>query len=171
MIAHLRLLMALGLASLAVACMTQQPVTLSSAVGPDPMGQTQATSMGFLTVYTGMYTYSARDTYPLTDMTYYSVHTDYRIYDTSGRLLKNINNAAVYHEPAPKTVALPPGRYTIAGYTDGDRLVKVPVVIDSGRTTIVNLETDHNKRFRGATDSDVVRSSDGQIIGWSAGPM
>jgi hypothetical protein len=171
MIAHLRLLMAVGLASLAVACMTQQPVVFSHAVGPNPMGQTESTSMGFLTVYTEMYTYSARNTYPLTDMTYYSVHTDYRIYDTGGHLLENINNAAAYHEPTPNTVALPPGRYLISGYTDGDRLVKVPVVIESGPTTIVNLETNHNKRFRGATASEVVRSSDGQIIGWSAGPM
>lgn len=163
--------MALGLASLTVACMTQQPVTLGNAVGPDPMGQTQSTSMGFLKVYTALYTYSAMNTYPLTDMTYYSVHTDYSIYDTNGRLLKNINNAAAYHEPTPKTVALPPGRYTISGYTDGDQLVKVPVVIQPGRSTIVNLETNKNNRFQGAEGSDVVRASDGRIIGWSAGPM
>ncbi len=171
MIAHLRLLMALGLASLALACTTQQPVALSSAVGPSPMDQIQSTSMGFLTVYTAIYSYSASNTYPLNDMTYYRVHTDYGIYDTSGRLLKNVRNAATYHDPNPKIVALPPGRYTVSGLADGDQFVTVPVEIEPGRTTIVNLETNQNKRFQGAKDSDVVRTSDGRIVGWSASMM
>jgi hypothetical protein len=172
MIAHLRLLMAVGLASLAVACMTQQPVTFSNAVGPDPtVDQTPSTSNGFLTVYTTTYSYSASDIYPLYDMTYYRVHTDYDLYDASGRLLKNISNASTYHGPNPQVVALSPGRYTVAGLADGDQLVKVPVVIAPGRTTVVNLEANKNKHFQGAKDSDVVRASDGRIIGWSASPM
>jgi hypothetical protein len=162
MIAHLRLLMALGLACLAVACMTQQPVTLSRAIGPAPTGPIQSTSKGFLTVYTAM------KTYPVDDETYYRAHTDYGIYDTSGRLLRSVRNAAFYHDPNPKVVALPPGRYTVSGWADRFQLVKVPVVIEPGRTTIVNLEAGGNKRFQGAKDSDVVRASDGRIIGWSA---
>jgi hypothetical protein len=76
------------------------------------MGRVQSTSEGFLTVYTAM------KTYPV-DETYYRVHTDYGIYDMTGHRVMSVRNAATYHGPAPKTVALPEGNYTIEGWTDG----------------------------------------------------
>jgi hypothetical protein len=162
MVAHLRSLMAVGVTSLAAACAIQQPVVLHSPVGPAPMVQAQSTSKGFLTVYTAM------KTYPEDEETYYTVHTDYGIYDTSGHRVMSVRNAATYHDPTPKTVTLPEGTYTIQGWTDGYQLLKVPVVIKAGRATIVNMEAAGNNRFPGAKDSDIVRAPDGRIIGWSA---
>ncbi|MGD1018525.1 MAG: hypothetical protein ABSA12_04320 [Verrucomicrobiia bacterium] len=162
MIAHLRFLMAVGLLSLTAACVTQQPVVLRNPVGPDPTVQARSASEGFLTVYTAM------KTYPMDDETYYRVHTDYGIYDATGHRLLSVRNAATYHDPTPRTVALPEGRYMIEGWTDGYQLLKVPVVIKAGRATIVNLEATRNNLFPAARGNDVVRAPDGQIIGWSA---
>jgi hypothetical protein len=154
--------MAAGFLSLAAACTTPQAIVLHDSVGPDPMGQAQPTSKGFLTVYTAM------KTYPVDDETYYRVHTDYGIYDMTGRRVMSVRNAATYHDPRPRTVALPEGRYTIEGWTDGYQLLKVPVVIKVGRVTTVNLEANKRNLFLGASAHDVVRAPDGHIIGWSA---
>ncbi len=162
MIAHLRSLMAAGFLSLAAACTTPQAIVLHNSVGPDPMGQARSTSNGFLTVYTAM------KTYPVDDETYYRVHTDYGIYDMTGHRVMSVRNAATYHDPRPRTVALPEGRYTIEGWADGYQLLKVPVVIRAGRVTTVNLEANKRNLFLGARDNDVVRAPDGHIIGWSA---
>ncbi len=106
-------------------------------------------------------------TYPVDDETYYRVHTDYGIYDMTGHRVMSVRNAASYHDPAPKMVALHEGNYMIEGWTDEYQLLKVPVVIRAGRATIVNLEANGNNLFSGAKGDDVVRAPDGRIIGWS----
>jgi hypothetical protein len=139
--------------------------------------QDQPSSDGFLTVYTRTETYpfgeDVNDTLELGNWNWeimtYSVHSDYAIYDPSGRLLKSVRNTASFHDPRPKVVALPAGNYSIQGLGDGNERWRVPVVIKAGRVTIVNLES-NNRHIHGADDKDVVRGPDGRIIGWLAGP-
>ena len=159
MITQLRLVTVLGLVALAGACSTG-PVAVNTVVGPGPLVQTQATAKGFLTVYTLM------KTYPVDEETWYRAHTDYGIYDTSGQRVMSVRNAATYHDPSPKVVELPAGHYTIQGWGDGYALYKVPVVIQAGRVTTVNLEANANQLFQGAKASDLVRTSDSIIVGW-----
>jgi len=160
MIAQLRFLTVIGIISLAGACSTQH--ALNTPVGPGPLGQTQSTANGFLTVY------SLMKTYPIDEETWYRVHTDYGVYDANGQRVMSVRNAASYHDPIPKTVELPAGNYTIQGWGDGYALYKVPVVIQAGRVTTVNLEANTHQLFQGAKASDMVRAYDGIIVGWEA---
>lgn len=162
MIAQIRFAIVLAGVAVAAACTTSQSLSSAAAVGPNPHIQAQATPQGFLTVY------SLRQTYPEDDETWYRVHTDYGVYDPSGRRVLSVRNAATYHDLTPKLVKLPAGRYTVRAWEEGNVLLTVPVVIRAGLTTTVNLEPRSNALFRGARTSDLVQAPDGLIIGWLA---
>lgn len=182
--AQLRFAAAWGVILLASACITQQPIRLTTAVGPDPLLPAQPTAQGFLTVYTVLKTHYVERCYddlnlPLgvnsdywaPTQLWYRVHADYRLYDPRGHRLQTIHNEAAYHDPHPKVVALREGPYTIAGWGDGQELFNVPVLIKPGRLTVVNLDANPGQLFQGAPTSAVVRIPDGRIIGWSASPL
>jgi hypothetical protein len=159
---RLRLLLAAGIVPLATSCaLTEQSVTLHP-VGPSPVEEAQLTKTGFLQVYTAV------KTYPVDAEMFYRVHTDYGVYAPGGVRVISVRNAATYHGLEPRVVSLPPGNYTVRGWADGFDLVRVPVQIKAGRLTVVNLQAGHNERFAGARSDELVRMSDGRIIGWSA---
>ena len=147
--------------SLAVSCaLVPSPITLQT-VGPSPYGSPEPVSTGRLRVDTAVKCYCY-------DRQSYCVHTDYGIYDANGDRLRSVRNAASFHTLDPAVVSLSPGSYSIVAWADGYELVKVPVVIRPGRVTVVNLETDKNKRFPDAQADDMVRMADGRMVGWSA---
>jgi hypothetical protein len=101
---------------------------------------------------------------------YDTAHTDCTIYSEGGRLLKRVRNARDRNDPEPTLVSLPPGRYEIqAGAEDyaGTLEVRVPVVIQAGRTTVAHLSGGW-KPQRQYTRNEVVRLPDGEIAGWLA---
>ena len=104
-------------------------------VGPTDPGQNDRVSVGFLTVF------SSTEETQWGDGPYYYVHTGYRIYDSTGKVVKWIANHDTSADEAPARVELAPGRYTIWAQSDKDGYVKVPVVIKLARTTAVHLET------------------------------
>jgi hypothetical protein len=79
-----------------------------------------------------------------------------------------VDNEVYFHSLGPEVVTLPPGSYSVVGWADGYELVKVPVVIQAGLLTQVNLEAHGNAEFPGARTNDMVRMEDGRIVGWPA---
>jgi hypothetical protein len=101
---------------------------------------------------------------------YDPAHTDYTIYSQGGALLKRVRNARNPDDGEPALVPLPPGLYDIqAQAEDYARTVevKVPVVIQAGRTTAVHLAGGWKPHHR-YTDNEVVRLPNGEIAGWLA---
>jgi hypothetical protein len=101
---------------------------------------------------------------------YEPAHTDYTIYNEGGRLLKRVRNARDRNDPEPTLVSLPPGRYQIQAEAEdyaGTLEVRVPVVIQAGRTTVAHLSGGWKPQSQ-YTRNEVVRLPDGEIAGWLA---
>jgi hypothetical protein len=139
----------------------QTPIAVAP-VGPAPGSRPALASTGFLKVYTEV------ECYPYDEDLYYYAHTAYGVFDTGGRRIKSVQNAASFHSLVPQQVEFPPGHYEVVGWTDAYQLVKVPVLIQAGYLTTVNLEKDAHKLFQNAKQDDLVRTTDGRIVGWSA---
>lgn len=158
----LPVLLALGTALLTCSCaLLQQPIVVAP-VGPGPGSQIASAPTGSLEVYTDVQRYAYDES------TYYDAHTDYGIYDLGGQRIKSVQNSASFHSLQPQEVALPPGQYSVVGWSDGYQLVKVPVVIQAGRLTKVNLEKNNHQLFQKANQDDLVHTPDGRTVGWSA---
>jgi hypothetical protein len=115
-----------------------EPMPVYPTVGP-----AEPENVGFLVVY------SATEPYNDGDLMYYT-HTDYDLYSSRGIFLKKIRNSIVKGDEVPEKVPLPPGRYLVQAESENDGIVRVPVIIAYGRTTIVNLEGDRRGSGRRA---------------------
>jgi hypothetical protein len=78
----------------------------------------------------------------------YYAHTDYKLYSAAGAFLKKIRNSIEKEDEIPERVSLPPGRYLVEAQSENEGIVRVPVIIAEGRTTVVNLEGDRRGRDR-----------------------
>jgi hypothetical protein len=103
--------------------------------GPTDAGQNDRVSVGYLTVF------SSTQESQVGEGSYYYLHTGYRIYDSTGKVVKWVENHDTSIDEAPEKVELAPGRYTIWAQSDKDGYVNVPVVIKLARTTAVHLES------------------------------
>jgi len=96
---------------------------------------------------------------------YELAHTDYTIYDRDGRFLKKVKNARGVNDPAPTEVALPAGAYRVEAEARDTGLVRVPVVVRPGQSTIVNLQKSWS-----LPDAQDRREEfvwwDGRAVGW-----
>jgi hypothetical protein len=107
------------------------------------------------------------------DILHVPAHTDYTISSLSGKVFTRVLNATGPDDPKPTLVTLRPGRYEVEAQAktnakDGETAdVKIPVVVQSGKSTILHLEGDW-KPAGHYSNSDVVRLPDGQIAGWRA---
>jgi len=156
-------LVAAGSSLLACSCTLLQPTVAVAPVGPGPGSLIASGSTGYLKVYTHV------EGYPYEADYYYFGHSDYNVYDHTGRRVRSVQNADLYHSLTPRQVALPPGHYEVIGWGDIKQLVKVPVVIKEGCLTTVNLEKDGRQIFKSAKQDDLVHTPDGGIIvGWAA---
>ena len=161
-IERLPLVVALGCALWACSCTLLQTPTAVAPIGPEPGSRPTLATAGFLKVYTDV------ECYPYDEDQYYYAHTDYGIYTPDGKRVKSVQNAESFHSLPPKQVALPPGQYTVVGWSDAYQRVKVPVVIQAGCLTTVNLEKDAHMLFQNAKPADLVHTPDGRIVGWAA---
>jgi hypothetical protein len=93
-------------------------------------------------------------------------HTDYDINAPDGKLFGHVTNA----DEEPSRVSLPSGNYSVVAQSDTARTVVVPVVIRTGRTTVVHLEREKDWDIaRDVGNVDLVRLPNGQPIGFRAG--
>jgi hypothetical protein len=106
------------------------PMPVYPTVGPS-----EPEHVGYLIVY------SATEPYEDGEIMYYT-HTDYDLYSSRGVFLKKIRNSIVRGDENPERVRLAPGRYLVQAESETDGIVRVPVMIGDGRTTVVNLEGD-----------------------------
>ncbi|HEY3898836.1 MAG TPA: hypothetical protein VGM54_09505 [Chthoniobacter sp.] len=89
---------------------------------------------GYLVVYTAII---EPDINP--DTMFYP-HTGYAIYDSQGVYYQTVRNHVGRWDETPYTVSLPPGRYMLKAESQYDGDVQVPVIIEGGKTTVVDLQ-------------------------------
>ena len=83
--------------------------------------------------------YSATDRFDDGDVPYYP-HSSYSIYTTDGKFFKRVENHIAFSDEIPEIVTLPVGYYTIDVRSEQDGYVRVHVLIEANRRTIVNLD-------------------------------
>jgi hypothetical protein len=134
--------------------------TVSDPIGPRPLGLARD-YVGFLEVC------SATEEHADGDNTYRYPHTDYQIFTSDGQLFKQVRNAITLSDESPERVTLPKGRYVVAAQSETSGLVNVPVVIETGKTTVLHLERQKDwKPELASRESDLVRLPNGQVIGY-----
>ena len=90
-------------------------------------------SEGYLLVY------SATDAVSEGDMVF-NAHSSYLIYTSDGKFFKNIENHLSRSDEIPELVRLPPGAYSVEARSTNNGYVRVRVVINPGRQTILDLD-------------------------------
>lgn len=142
-------------------CATPAPIVLHDPVGPWQPRATVEDGSGQLTVYSATRVTTADDSE-------YPVHTPYTIYGADNKVLREVNNTAGLFSQAPSTVSLPPGRYQVKALAADAGYVIVPVIIESHRTTIVDLDGSvlpKRDPSQASNDAQLVRLPNGRAIG------
>ncbi len=67
-------------------------------------------------------------------------HTDYSVYDTDGKLLRQVKNHNMGPDSRPVEVELPPGNYVVKARRQGAGWVSVPVSLKTGNTSEIYLD-------------------------------
>jgi hypothetical protein len=99
---------------------------------------------------------------------FYDPHTSYVILDQTGKKIAAVQNHAGSADQAPMITTLPKGQYTVVGCADAYGSVRVPVVIQGGRLTEVNLERGGILKTHLDGSTNLVRFPNGDVIGWRA---
>jgi len=70
----------------------------------------------------------------------YYAHSSDAIYAADGKLFKDVENHISRSDENPETVTLPVGSYTVVARSEKNGYVRVPVMINSGRRTVLALD-------------------------------
>jgi len=158
-----RLMMVLGcvcMVALMSACATSAQTVVSTAVGPAQTRSVSTASTGKLVVYSA-------PTVTTVEQARYPVHTPYTLSDASGKMLQEVDNRTGFFDSSPVTLPLAAGSYFVKALAAGRGYVVVPVRIEPGKTTIVDLDGTAMPQNVTA-DSRYVRLPDGHIVGYRA---
>jgi hypothetical protein len=96
-------------------------------------------------------------------------YSDYKIFDTDGKLLQRVHNnsGTILQDAVP--VELSPGKYNVVARANGYGYVTIPVMIVAQQDTILHLEGGGFWPNESAfNQTNAVRLPDGQIVGWKA---
>jgi hypothetical protein len=147
------------IAILEASCAFAPPTIVHETIGPAFVAPSPD-RIGFLTVYSATTWVTNDDGPSLLDQ------TDYDVYAADGTLFKQVAN----HDEEPARVTLPKGTYKIVAASDNSGMVSIPVAIETGRTTVVNLESGNGwkQTLAGIGNADLVRLPNGQPIGYRA---
>jgi len=110
----------------------QAAATVLESVRPTPLGLATR-APGYLVVYTALIEPKINP-----DTMFYP-HTGYAIYDRHGAFYETVRNHLGAWDENPDTVSLPCGQYTVKAESEFAGDVEVPVIIECGRTTVVDL--------------------------------
>jgi hypothetical protein len=69
----------------------------------------------------------------------YPAHTDYTIATPDGKVLQHVKNATGSYGSRPAIVSLSPGQYHVRAQYDRGGFVVITVVIEPGKTTVLDL--------------------------------
>jgi hypothetical protein len=137
------------------------PVQLS-AVGPEPPVIHSAFGEGSLVVF------SDTEAKRLDKGLPFYVHKSYLVEDQNGKILRWVPNHLGDMDQSPQRVTLPAGAFQIVADSTGYGRVRVPVVIEPGRTTEVHLDGNWKSSDQPSNASDLVRLPNAEIVGWRA---
>lgn len=154
-------LLCMGVASLLAGCAS--PSVTLPPVGPNPNGIQTASSIGFLQVLSRERTRSDDQNQAGDGEPVWHQHTNYRIYDLHGHLVKRVDNAAGHYAESAEVVPLEPGKYVVKAPANDYPWIQVMVRIEPGRTTRVHLD---DKWTPSAAPGEVVTMPDGNPAGW-----
>lgn len=139
-------------------CATRARVVVQQAVGPArAVLARRRNSNGSLVVYSAMEVINAADAR-------HPAHSSYRIYMPDGKLLRDVDNREGSFYQDPIAVPLAPGKYNIEARATNVGWVELPVIIEQGRTTVVDLDGDVLPPHE-AGNGEWVRLPGGQIVG------
>ncbi len=146
-------------------CASQRSGLVLEPVGPAPEPASNSQGAGTQVVFSAF----ARGP-DLNRGPYHRQYSDYRLFSADGKdLLAWVQNDSGTQLEGPKRVELTPGRYEVLARANGYGLVKVPVVIQPARTTVVHLEGSvWWPRTAHIADSEPVRLPHSEIVGWRA---
>jgi hypothetical protein len=158
-------------------CTTPTPFSVQNTVGPAPAERQGSLDDSSLQVY------SARVRAPVdvnkeeflwnndfgrNDFLYEPAHTDYAVYSQNGHIFKQVRNASGPDDPQPAALFLPPGRYEVQAYARDVGLINIPVVIEPGRRTRVNLQRIPSRDFASVPKAEAVCLAGDRVVGWRA---
>ena len=129
------------LAGSAVAQAADRDPLFPGTVRPGRLDYRAELRQGYLKVY------SAIDEFKDGDGWYFP-HSSYEIYTIGGKLLKNVGNHISRSDEIPEIVALPIGFYTVVARAEKAGYIRVPVVINEGQQTILDLDVWESKTLR-----------------------
>ncbi len=153
-------LVAAALLGTASGCATKFQTFVNTPVGPAQVRPTDDRGMGRLVVYSA-------PTVTTVEQSRYPVHTPYALYDAAGKMLREVDNRTGFFDSSPVALPLAPGKYKVRALAAGRGYVSVPVIIERGRTTIVDLDGTAVPQNVTA-DSRFVKLPDGHVVGWRA---
>lgn len=143
----INLFLGAAITAMAAGCSTTLPVL--DRVGPPPPKIGSAAGEGSLVVYT------ATETHPDGDSTFYYPHSGYAIYTPDGKRFKWVENHVSLNDESPTLTTLPAGNYDVHAQSDFGPVI-VPVLIKPFKTTKVNLESATARKSRNTNDTSVV---------------
>lgn len=158
------MVLGISMVSVLVGC-ASTPIALAP-IGPNPAGSKRRASNGELQVFSNLAEQSDNGNQGSTDPIWYQ-HTDYRIYNLQGKLVKRVDNAVGHYERSPRRVRLPAGRYLVKAQGEDYSSVEAQVAIECGRTTKVHLD-DNWKVPADVPKNEVVSLPNGNPAGWRA---
>jgi hypothetical protein len=156
-----------GLAAM-TGCSIRAPLVVQNRVGPQRPHPPRRRTDGDLVVYSARHaaTYAQSE---------YPVHTEYTIATPDDKVIERVANQAGPFSADPAKVHLPPGEYHVKALAERGGFVVVPVVIEAGKTTVVDLDGEalpQNAVEHADADADAagewVRLPDGHVVGWQA---
>ena len=158
-------------------CASSAPLTVSGPVGPAPTGSAKAPGGSSLQVY------SARERAPLdlnkeeflwnndfgkNEFLYEPAHSGYTLCSRDGKVIEHVCNARNPNDPEPAVVPLAPGNYEVKATARGFGVVTIPVVIEAGKLTRVNLQRGENPVVESVARTNAVLLGGYRIVGWRA---
>jgi len=147
---------------LSISCAASRNSIVLGPVGPQPLPQDELTTTGYLKVYSATEDHQDGDTH-------YYPHSEYQIFSMDGKRVKTVRNAISIHDEDPALVEVPMGTYTVLAESEHYGTVKVRVIVEPGKLTTVNLESNElSPRSFFTTKGDLVRLPNGSIVGWRA---
>jgi len=144
----------------AVSCTASHSWIQTEPVGPLTPDLPRSPRDGELVVY------SARHSSTV-GQSEYPQHTDYGIRGPGADAFHPVANQAGLFAQDPAPLKLVPGEYRVKALVEGGGYVVVPVIIEAGKRTVVDLVGTVMPQ-NPASDSHWVKLRDGQVVGWQA---
>ena len=158
--ARLRALLAVGATWVLLAgCTGSAPLAV---VSPRAMSAPRTAGVGELVVYSATFA-------PTLEEGEYPAHTDYTVATADDRVIEHVTNRTGSFDKRPATVSLASGEYHVRAQYGRGGFVVVPVEIEAGKTTTIDLDGRPMPVGESAGGgADPIQLPGGSVIGWSA---